>query len=61
MRVKITYRVPNESGQLGEELEDVLQWPDVENEQEVQHHAAIHLDSKWGAGHYILLKTEVLS
>lgn len=58
MRVTIIYKIPNEQGQVGEPLEDVLNWPDVRDVEAVRPHAIAYLDHKYGGGGYLLLDIE---
>lgn len=51
MRVKIVYTILKESdGEQSAPLEDVLQWPDVETLEEVEEHARVYLEQKYGQG-----------
>lgn len=54
MRIRMTYRIPDAQGNLGAPLQDIINWPDVSDIQEVKPHVATYLDQKFGAGVYIL-------
>lgn len=61
MHVKMIYKIQNEQTGQENELEDTLNWPDIEKLDDAKKHVIAHLDGKWGQGKYLLLKTEEIS
>lgn len=56
MRVKITYMLTADRSE--QNLEDVLNWPDVESLEGISSHAEVYLDAKYGSGQYTVIAIE---
>ena len=58
MRINITYTLNTNPGQ---QLEDLLRWPDLTTLDEVQPHVLEYLDRQYGAGQYMLVGVEEIA
>jgi hypothetical protein len=58
MKVRILHTIPSDEGQQSQPLEDLINWPDVEDSSMLPSLVDTYLVNKYGAGNYQLVHIE---